>query len=272
MPPAGRLPKLRPDILWARSLGFLRRRHYARNKLRPASWPFLSGDSFRSLARHVWDEAEEPSFSVGEIRKNDVIFVSWYITKFLAEYAPKIPVPFYLISSNSDQNISCEDIERFKRTRCRHWWAANLTVRAEGVTPIPLGLENERLCWFGDVKDFLRVRKLSERTEKQNRICWGFAVGNNPAVRGPIREALMSNLLSVELPRMDPYTYRREIIKYRYIASPPGNGPDCHRTWEAIALGVTPVLLKSTLSLQFQRQRHPVIVLDDAADFAKFPD
>jgi hypothetical protein len=265
------LGKYRTDILLARALGYARRRYYAWHRLRPPSWPFLSGDSFRSLAQHVWDEAEEPSFSIDEVRENDIVFVSWYITKFLAEYAPKIPVPFYMISSNSDQAISYDDIERLRKTRCRHWWAANLTVQAEGVTPIPLGLENERLCWFGDVRDFIKVRKISRRTIKQERICWGFAVGNNPEVRGPLRDALRSNPLSVELSRMNPYTYRREIIKYKYIASPPGNGPDCHRTWEAIALGVTPVLLKSTLALQFKRQKHPVVVLDTIEDFATFP-
>jgi len=261
----------KPEILGSRALGAVRRLYYARSGLRPPSWPFLSGDSFRSLARHAWDETEEPPFSVDDIRENDIVFVSWYITRFLAEFAPRIPVPFYLISSNSDQAIADEDIERFRRTLCRHWWAANLTVQAEGVTLIPLGLENERLCWFGDVRDIRRVGRISQGAAKMDKICWGFSVGNNAAVRGPMRDALRSNPRAVELPRMDPYTYRREIVKYKYIASPPGNGPDCHRTWEAIALGVTPVLLKSSLALQFQRQKHPIAVLDEIEDFAGFP-
>ena len=32
------------------------------------------------------------------------------------------------------------------------------------------------------------------------------------------------------------------------MMSPPGNGVDCHRTWEAIALGAVPVVLRSALA------------------------
>jgi len=263
--------KYRPDILWFRSLGYLRRRHYTKRGLRPPSWPFLSGDTYRSFARHTWDEVDIPNFSIDEIREGDIIFVSGHLKEFLAEFAPRIDVPFYLLSSNDDGSVSELEIEQIRETKCLHWWAANLIVESDLVTPIPLGLENERLCWFGDVRDIKRVQKLSEKTSKQEKIVWGFTVGNNPVERGPIKTALEANPLAVELPRMNPYSYRREIIKYKYLASPPGHGPDCHRTWEALALGITPVLLTSTMALQFKRQGYPIILLDSPEDFATFP-
>jgi len=263
--------KYRPDILWFRFLGYMRRRYYMKRALRPASWPFLSGDTYRSFAQHTWDEVGGPNFTVDQIRENDIVFVSAQLKKFLVEYAPRIAVPFYLISSNDDGSVSEKEIDQIRGTKCLHWWAANLIVESDVVTSIPLGLENERLCWFGDLRDIKRVQKLSGKTPKEEKIVWGFTVGNNPAERGPIKAALEANPLAVELPRMNPYSYRREIIKYKYLASPPGHGPDCHRTWEALALGMTPVLLKSTMAMQFKRQGYPIIILDSPEDFATFP-
>ena len=45
-------------------------------------------------------------------------------------------------------------------------------------------------------------------------------------------------------------TYHRH-GRYRFHLSPPGNGMDCHRTWEAIYLGVVPILLTSPLDRLF---------------------
>ena len=262
--------KLRPSVFWARWTGFLRRRYYLKNGLRPASWPFVSGDSYRALAKHVWDEKDQPPFKIDDIQENDIVFVSWYIGAFLHYWAPRILVPFYLISSNSDQPIGTSEVEAFSRTKGSHWWAANLTVRSDLVTPIPLGLQNENLCWVGDVQDFLRVRKLSQTVVKQNKICWGFTVGTNAAARGPIRDALRQNPMAVELPSMDPYSYRRELIKYKYVASPPGNGPDCHRTWEALALGVIPVVLSTEMNRQLRDNGFELVLLESPENFATF--
>ena len=41
-----------------------------------------------------------------------------------------------------------------------------------------------------------------------------------------------------------PRAYRKLVLRSKYVLSPPGNGPDCHRTWEALYLGATPIVLK----------------------------
>jgi hypothetical protein len=40
-------------------------------------------------------------------------------------------------------------------------------------------------------------------------------------------------------------------IEYAFIASPFGNGPDCHRTWEALILGCIPIVLSSEMDSLF---------------------
>jgi hypothetical protein len=50
------------------------------------------------------------------------------------------------------------------------------------------------------------------------------------------------------------------MAQWRFCVSPPGNGIDCHRTWEALYLGVIPVVAPSPAGLLDQL---PCIVMDD---------
>ena len=47
-----------------------------------------------------------------------------------------------------------------------------------------------------------------------------------------------------------------------FVLSPPGNGIDCHRTWEAVLMGAVPVVLPS-LSFGQLAQSAPVMIVDD---------
>ena len=85
---------------------------------RPDSQPFVSGDTFRSVANHLFDETHwnEPK----KVLAGDIVFVSSpEIPRFFETAHPIIPNPYILISHNGDQNIGKEsethlaaDIER----------------------------------------------------------------------------------------------------------------------------------------------------------------
>jgi hypothetical protein len=49
------------------------------------------------------------------------------------------------------------------------------------------------------------------------------------------------------------------MAKYKFVISPHGNGLDCHRTWEALALGCFPIIKSSELDDMFQEL--PVIIV-----------
>ena len=51
------------------------------------------------------------------------------------------------------------------------------------------------------------------------------------------------------------------MIKYKWIISPHGNGLDCHRTYEAIALGCIPIVKTSTLDILYKDM--PIIIVDN---------
>ena len=53
----------------------------------------------------------------------------------------------------------------------------------------------------------------------------------------------------------------KNMVKYKWIISPHGNGLDCHRTYEAIALGCIPVVKSSSLDIMYKDM--PIIILND---------
>jgi hypothetical protein len=52
--------------------------------------------------------------------------------------------------------------------------------------------------------------------------------------------------------------------EFMFVLSPRGGGPDCHRTWEALALGCVPVLKSSGLDPLFENL--PVLIVKDWSD------
>jgi hypothetical protein len=52
--------------------------------------------------------------------------------------------------------------------------------------------------------------------------------------------------------RMDRMEYLRDLTKHRFVASPAGNGVDCHSTWEALLAGCIPIVPHSALDPMFQ--------------------
>jgi hypothetical protein len=59
----------------------------------------------------------------------------------------------------------------------------------------------------------------------------------------------------------------KNMIKYKYVISPLGNGLDCHRTWEAIILGCIPIVKKSGLDPMYDGL--PVLIVNDWKDITQ---
>ena len=56
-------------------------------------------------------------------------------------------------------------------------------------------------------------------------------------------------------------------IEYAFVASPYGNGPDCHRTWEALALGCIPIVKSSKMDPLFKDL--PVLLVKNWSDITQ---
>ena len=55
--------------------------------------------------------------------------------------------------------------------------------------------------------------------------------------------------------------YLQDLGNAKFVLSPPGNGLDCHRTWESLIMGAVPIVLRSTLDPLFNNTR--TLILDN---------
>ena len=58
-----------------------------------------------------------------------------------------------------------------------------------------------------------------------------------------------------------PYEeYLRTLQQYEYALCPAGNGPDCHRFWECLLLGVIPIVEYNPM-IEYLRRWCPMVLL-----------
>src|SRR5271157_2144654 len=88
--------------------------------LRPASAPFVSGDSFRSIADHRVEPGGR--FDPKAVKRGEVVFVQAFeLEKFAARMLPLIQEPFVLVSHNGDVNIDNSFTAVASDRRIIHW-------------------------------------------------------------------------------------------------------------------------------------------------------
>lgn len=225
----------------------------------PSSAPYLSGDTFRSMATHVYDNDE--TFSPTALKKGDLVFVGFsHLTHFFEQIHPLIATPYVLITHNGDTTIDAS-YARFIDSKIIHWFSQNVDFAHPKLTPLPIGLENIDYYNHGIPSLFDTLKERT--TEKQPRILYGFSVHTNPVERGHALQYISHHSLAVPVPeRLNSRAYLQLLNTYQFVLSPPGNGIDCIRTWEALYLRVIPIVKKSLLTTYFDKLGLPLWVVD----------
>jgi SAM-dependent methyltransferase len=224
----------------------------------PSSAPYLSGDTFRAMADHVLDM--DGSIDPRRVIRGDIVFVETErLPGFIASVLPRVTERFVLITHSGDDPVDESSVGLADDGRIARWFAQNVLCRHSKVTPIPIGLESRWRHNNGVLDDF---RLLARRpVAKRPRILYGFNVITNPEERGLALESLRRARAADEYMRTNARAYRKKLSEYCFVASPPGHGVDCHRTWEALYLGVVPIVKRSPLYDGFPGL--PILVVDD---------
>jgi hypothetical protein len=156
-------------------------------------------------------------------------------------------------------------LEIFNRIFVTNWLGNNPRIHA-----LPIGLENPNYLRNGIVKDFAKIQKMGllHFGERPITLLSSFNISTNRHERSKALEVAQRLGGSLILPSgVSPRHYRYLVANSKYVLSPPGNGPDCHRTWEAIYLGAIPIVKRNSWpSFEF---KPPVIVVDEWGDIEK---
>lgn len=156
-------------------------------------------------------------------------------------------MPCILLSSSSDSVVlpvwACA-----LPWNVRRWYATNVLTDHPRVTSIPIGfVYNEGRT------DILKAVARSGRPAESVQLMYMNFNRFAPALKGR-REGLYEQFGGLSWVTMkggwtfddvSPAEFYKDIQSHRFVMSPPGAGPDCHRHWESMALGSIPVVLRS---------------------------
>ncbi len=198
------------------------------------------------------------------IKKPKKIFVKTdLVDYFKYNILPKIDFNFKLVTHNSDYGVREKDLDLLNNEKLIHWFGMNCHIKHAKLTPIPIGIANERYE-FGNEELLSKI--ISLKIPKKNKIYCNFDVKTNPQ-RNEIKEILKFNSnIDIEFERLNQKDYWEKLASYNYVISPPGNGVDCHRIWESIYLNTIPICLKNICLDSFKNL--PIIFVDDFNDIS----
>jgi hypothetical protein len=140
----------------------------------------------------------------------------------------------------------------------------NVIEKDFSVVPIPLGIENRYFQKNGIVRHFPKVREslVNSIGTRDIGVFASFNIQTNQLERQEAADSVIKYGHGFNTSRMHPREFRRMLANSLFVISPPGNGIDCHRTWEAIYFGAIPVVKRGKLAESIYNEL-PIYVVND---------
>jgi len=196
-----------------------------------------------------------------------------------------IPHRIVLVSGDCDETIS-EDIlssheflEFIEQDKIIHWFSQNCTIHHPKISQIPIGLDYHTLAkkdssWgpkatpVEQEASLKAIQKRSVPFYKRKAQCYSNFHLNNNGKFGSERhlaiKEIPENVVFYEPKKLSRDESWRVQSEYAFVISPPGNGLDCHRTWEALCLGCIPIVKSSFLNPLYRDL--PVLIVNSWSD------
>lgn len=239
-----------------KSLNFLI--HNFSSLYRPPSNPYISGDTFRKLANHIFDDTKK--LNPKKVKENDLIFVKTdMIENFFINIEPFIDSKYLLITHNSDEEIGDHEL-KFYNENIIFWLAQNLQIpNSNKISVLPIGLENLRYQMNGVLDDF----KTKVPVYKESKILLSFNVKNNFKERPEIYDLFKQNKLVTYKTLSNHKEYIETLKQFKFNLCPFGNGSDTHRIWESLMVETIPVMRRTQFTMNLESLKIPILIVDN---------
>ncbi len=202
----------------------------------------INGANLRKAAKLVIDSPPLQSIDVSMLCDGDIIFCKtdyiFYLFNVLNSLNTKNK--YKLITHCSDYAIT-KAIFNLRPLCIAKWFAQNVDFVHPDLIPLPIGVENH--CGYskgGYIKPEVFDLPLLNK-DRDNLVYCNFSVHTHPN-RFNVWTTLADNDMCVMDQDKSFVDYCEQLQQYSYVASPRGNGIDCHRTWEALYFGAIPVV------------------------------
>ncbi len=222
------------------------------------------------------------------LQNNTVIFVDTNdLRDFFRDFHKKISVDYILITGDSDFPCPFHVIRTQSRlldqifagkTHILHWFSMNCYLgdnaewkKSTIFTCIPLGISQ----WL-DQRYYMHLASGKDdsvhNTHLKSHDYWIFTSfnKNNGFYRKKLWDLSCNGRLRniskcfYQLDSIDQWRYYLHIARSKFVLSPPGNGIDCYRTWEALYLGSIPIVISKSINSIFQQL--PVLIVENYDD------
>lgn len=232
-------------------------------RLSPSSYPLISNDTFRHYSSRRG--ARGPSF-LSRNRKCSwkPIFREWEELTAGNSSPLQMSHPAVLLIGSTAELDSRQIRRDLGVGDDVQIFAQNLSSAENGVSFLPLGLENAALGKRGNPRHYLSSAKTE--TERLPRVLWNFSLDTSPEVRIPAANTLLKVQVADRRLPLNTRADLSELRKYCFVAAPPGAGADTHLLWEAMYSRTVPVVLRSPLTDFYASLGMPVFVLDNYAE------
>lgn len=236
-----------------------------------------------------------------EMTAGDVVHVKTdLLPAFERSFLPHVREPVVLVTGDSDIAPVAQFAHLLHHPKIARWFAQNADVAGhrERLARIPIGVDNPVYTKLekriGFLADIVAGRSAFDMTLSRNDMGDQRALGQIASScaanigQRPLRvlctfhqnhkiapdisdipartEAFAAlsgkeicHFVGSRLPQKECWRLHSE---FAFEASPHGNGLDCFRTWEALALGTIPIVKKSTLDELYRDNDFPVVIVE----------
>jgi len=231
-------------------------------------YPFLCDGNIRNkhvfdsterlLTKEQWQHCYNPEGTIfwvklGSYRNGSPNNLSGFVKHVL----PNISRSFTLVTTDGDSSVPNDLSEHVLQRLLEHpnlvaWYTQNLADKFHPkLHSIPIGLDLHTDRGFGvgiKLQTTFRAMATQPAVPRLDRVLVDFATSSNANLRKSFIKANKDNcfvdILSARISQPELWKmYRR----YRWVVSLPGNGLDCHRTWEAGYLGANVLVADGVL-------------------------
>jgi hypothetical protein len=237
------------------------------------------------------------------IESGDIVWVNAsFVSQFYHQVLPKVSAPFVLVISDGDESfppdsgLNPDEIESFiSNANIIHIFAQNCDYQGDSgkVSHLPIGIDFHSIAYKGirgywgekgsPMQQEAILEEILNSCEATNhRIMRAFvdfqlsdSMRDGSFKRniqcGEDRTTIFNRLLQTDLidyaGRMRRSDLWKRKSKYAFSISPHGNGLDCHRTWEDLALGCIVIVKTSPLDPLYEGL--PVVIVQDWSEITK---
>lgn len=155
--------------------------------------------------------------------------------------------PVVVVSNDGDHGFPPEYVKYLESEHVKHWFAQNPSVEHPKLTAIPIGLDlhTDTRTPSQQIVELVDIGKVPWSSRKLKAHASFHFVNYDGQQYGYDRRDAVEKLSGPIVwqngrkPRSQTW---KEQSEYKFVISPMGNGLDCHRTWETIALGSVPIV------------------------------